>query len=402
MPERIPERIFISYSRKDADWLARVESQLSPLVHAGHIAPWIDRGEIEYGDQFTREIIEGIDTCSAAIILVSPNFQHSGFIRENELPRLLRHADNGEIRLYWILVSDCLLADELGAYHAVNDSQTPLVEMTPGQVDRVLAQMARDLRQHVANMTACIAQGEATIPSPPSPPSPPVPEPLETPAENSLGMRFVPVPGLDGVRFSVWQTRVQDYAAFAAENPGIGMSWKDVEFEGHQQGPDHPVVNVSWEDATAFCEWLSRKEGQTYRLPTDHEWSVAVGLGDREDPNALPAKKTGQFGEIYPWGTEWPPPENTCNWRKEKRFPFTAPVGSFALEHHGIKDLSGNVWEWCQDWYDNDHKYRVLRGGSWDLDYELDLRSSYRDRFTPSYRYYLIGFRCVLEVGGGG
>lgn len=150
MADRIPERIFISYSRKDSDWLAKVESQLSPLIRSGQIAPWIDRGKIEVGDRFTDEILEAIDTCSAAILLVSPNFQNSDFIHENELPRVLRHADNREIRLYWILVADCLLADDLRKYHAVNDSDTPLQEMTDGEVNRVLAKFARTLRHHVA------------------------------------------------------------------------------------------------------------------------------------------------------------------------------------------------------------------------------------------------------------
>ncbi len=303
------------------------------------------------------------------------------------------------------------------------DSLHPLLYRNAARIDP-----QRDFNTHAARLIADMErhfggvspepkpQGAATILSPPEPEPEPKPKPVskEHPLTNSLGMNFVPVPGLDGVLFSVWQTRVQDYAAFAAENPGIDMSWRDSEHKGHKQGPDHPVVKVSWEDANAFCEWLSRKEGKTYRLPTDHEWSVAVGIGDREDANASPAEKSGELGKIYPWGTQWPPLENTCNWNDEKkragkaavfarffarRFAFTAPVGSFALDHHGIKDLSGNVWEWCQDWYDNDHEHRVLRGGSWANGYEIRLQSSYRSRGAPAYRNNHFGFRCVLEVG---
>jgi len=230
---------------------------------------------------------------------------------------------------------------------------------------------------------------------------------------NSLGMPFLPVPGLDGVLFCQWQTRVQDYAAFAAENPDIDMSWKNYEYQGHKQGPDHPVINVSWEDAVAFCQWLSKKEGRAYRLPTDHEWSVAVGIGDQEDPKATPQAKDYKI-KIYPWGTQWPPPEGSGNFAGEEckifsgwtviegyrdKFPFTAPVGSFKLEHHGIKDLSGNVWEWCQDWYDNDYKHRVLRGGSWNGLGARSLASSYRPGGAPSYRNRSLGFRCVCGVG---
>ena len=102
------------------------------------------------------------------------------------------------------------------------------------------------------------------------------------PWENSLGMKFVPVPGTN-LLFSIWLTRVEDYKVFAKETK---RSWPKPEFE---QGPTHPAVHVSWVDAKAFCRWLTEKEraegrlkkGQEYRLPTDAEWSMAVGLGPK-------------------------------------------------------------------------------------------------------------------------
>ncbi len=178
MAKRIPERIFISYSRKDAAWLARVESQLSPLVRAGLLQPWIDRGKIEAGDRFSDEIMEAIDTCSAAILLVSPNFQNSDFIHENELPRILNYADQQEIRLYWILLADCLLADDFAAYHAVNDSTTPLEAMSDGEVNRVLAKMARNLRGHVTSARANPEPTSATSPAETHPSPTPAIEPI--------------------------------------------------------------------------------------------------------------------------------------------------------------------------------------------------------------------------------
>ncbi|MCW5557391.1 MAG: SUMF1/EgtB/PvdO family nonheme iron enzyme, partial [Verrucomicrobiae bacterium] len=130
------------------------------------------------------------------------------------------------------------------------------------------------------------------------------------PFTNSLGMQFVPVPGT-GVLFSVWETRVRDFRAFV-EATGHdatgkmysigpdgwklrGRTWKDP---GFHQSPSHPVCGVSFGDATRFCEWLTGKErtagvigaGSRFRLPTDAEWSAAVG------------------GTLYPWGNEWPPP----------------------------------------------------------------------------------------------
>lgn len=103
------------------------------------------------------------------------------------------------------------------------------------------------------------------------------------PMENSLGMEFVRVSG-SNVQFSIWETRVRDYQIFKEE---AHRAWKSPEFE---QTPEDPVVNVTWEDAAAFCQWLTereRKSGrltaqQRYRLPTDQEWSVAVGLGPEQ------------------------------------------------------------------------------------------------------------------------
>jgi hypothetical protein len=215
----------------------------------------------------------------------------------------------------------------------------------------------------------------------------------ERPFVNSLGMKFVPVedhPNGKTVLFSIWETRVQDFQAFRSE------------IEGKR---DHPVDNVSWEDAKAFCQWLSLREGKNYRLPTDHEWSLAVGIGDRESAMASPKDKDSKIEGVYPWGNQWSPPNGAGNYDSSlrcDRFDGASPVGSFVANRFGIYDLGGNVWEWCADWYDSDQKYRVLRGGSW-VDYvSARLLSSYRGFGTPSIRFGNYGFRCVLEVGSGG
>lgn len=131
---------------------------------------------------------------------------------------------------------------------------------------------------------------------------------------NSLGLRFVPVPGTS-VLFSVWQTRVQDYAAYARAVNGVNDSWKNP---GFKQDATHPVVNVSWDDAKAFCVWLTEKErgklpaGSKYRLPTDAEWSRAVGIGDAEEKagaSRSPKEKDEKIKDkehpwAYPWGGE--------------------------------------------------------------------------------------------------
>jgi len=136
-------------------------------------------------------------------------------------------------------------------------------------------------------------------------------------------MKFVPVAGTQ-VLFSVWDTRVQDFEAFVADTnyDATGYSlgedglkrraatWREP---GFSQGPTHPVVGVSWNDAKKFCEWLTAREqgsgmlprGRVYRLPTDAEWSAGVGLQGEEGNN--PKEKDGKI-KLYPWGKELPPP----------------------------------------------------------------------------------------------
>ena len=252
--------------------------------------------------------------------------------------------------------------------------------------------------------------------------------------KNSLGMKFVPVAGTE-VLFCIWETRVRDFEAFVKAtghdatsrmySVGVGRengdTWKSP---GFSQGPTHPVCGVSWEDAKAFCAWLTRKErsegnisaSQSYRLPTDWEWSMAVGLN--ESRSGTPQDKSGKTPDVYPWGGGYPPPADagnyagsearTADWQSSFQtiegyrddFPRTSPAGSFKANRYGIYDLGGNVWEWCEDWRDTDRKYRVLRGAAWDFSGPDILLSSCRFSSSPGDRDNSIGFRCVLVVGG--
>ncbi len=230
---------------------------------------------------------------------------------------------------------------------------------------------------------------------------PPSAATLEKPFENSLGMRFVPVAGTK-VLFSIWETRVRDYEVFgrATGNDGGKPSFT--------QTPDDPVAEVSWDDATAFCKWLTKEERRSgkigeqekYRLPTDAEWSVAVGLPS--ESGRTPSEKSGKIADVYPWGTQWPPRRGAGNYDPSlmvDKFVYTSPVGSFAANRYGLYDMGGNAWEWCEDWYDGYglKKYRVLRGGAWNYRDRTDLSSSYRNYNFPGCRNLNFGFRCVLE-----
>jgi len=209
---------------------------------------------------------------------------------------------------------------------------------------------------------------------------------------NGLGMPFAPVTGID-VLFCVWDVRVRDYELFVAETK---RRWMKPNF---QQGPDHPAVNVSWNDAKAFCEWLSAREGRLYRLPTDTEWSAAVGLPP--ESGSTPKENDGNAKGLYPWGTKWPPPEGSGNYATSIRaddHEKTSPVGSFEPNRYGLYDMSGNVWQWCEDFYDQSKGRRVLRGGAWNIYSSEILLSSFRYYSFAKEQSDSIGFRCVTPV----
>lgn len=213
---------------------------------------------------------------------------------------------------------------------------------------------------------------------------------------NSLGMPFKPVPGTS-VLFCIWPTRVSDYQAFVSAK---GRSWPKPDFK---QEPNHPAVNVTWEDATAFAAWLTHREQAAgtlpknwfYRLPTDAEWNIAIGLpvdNAQEGVSETP---------VYPWGTQWPPPVGAGNYSPDldvDSFPHTSPVGSFKPNAFGLYDMGGNVWQWCQDYFNNSADYRVLRGASWRMRDPEDLLSSKRVGNKPDICLPVYGFRLVIAM----
>jgi serine/threonine protein kinase/formylglycine-generating enzyme required for sulfatase activity len=254
------------------------------------------------------------------------------------------------------------------------------------------------------------------------------------PWTNSLEMRFVPQ---GDAYLAVWQTRVKDFEAFvqATGYDAVGgmssvvtqngfklntLSWKNP---GFNQKNDHPVVGVSWEDANQFCQWLTRKERsegvlpsfKIYRLPTDAEWSQAVGL--THETGRTPEERSGNIKNVYPWGNEFPPPNDTGNYAgSESRvdapdnwtviagfhdaFPRTGPVTAFAPNPRGFSSAGGNVWEWCQDKYQANMNWRTLRGGSWATSKPEEMLSSYRRGYDPYFRSDDVGFRCVIASEG--
>lgn len=237
--------------------------------------------------------------------------------------------------------------------------------------------------------------------------------------KNTLGMKFVPIEQ-GALWMSIWETRNTDFDAYLLEADGTGFDDSSIGME------DHPVVNLTFGEAVDFTDWLTKKEHESgvlprefrYRLPTDSEWTVAVGYG------------------TYPWGIRAAPPKSAGNYRGTEAYrannsgfnvladmgwsdsyPKTSPVGAFKPNEKGLYDLGGNVWEWCDTEYKpslnsqeilesfpflRDKKtasgkvQKVLRGASWRDSDPASLNSSTRLCHPPDSYNDSLGFRVVI------
>ena len=204
---------------------------------------------------------------------------------------------------------------------------------------------------------------------------------------------------LDGYWIYRFEVTVAQYRKFCQETgrkmpEAPAWGWRD----------DHPVVNVTWQNAVDYAKWAS------VSLPTEAQWEKAA---------------RGTDGRVYPWGNTWDAAR--CANSVVKTLTSAQPVGSYAAgaSPYGCLDMAGNVWEWCADWYDPAYYQRaptknptgpaeavrfeflpdyfisgarVLRGGSWRYDYNDRFRCAFRGNNDPTSRLNYLGFRCARTL----
>ena len=186
---------------------------------------------------------------------------------------------------------------------------------------------------------------------------------------------------LDDFYMDIYAVTVLQYRTYC------DVTGKEMPSQPEWSSLKHPVVNITWDEAYAYAIYYGKQ------LPTEAQWEKACRAGTNTEYS---------FGEVLD--------ESMGNFNTFE----AVQVGSYKPNVYGLYDMHGNVGEWCSDWYGENYyrsspeknpqgpdsgKYRVLRGGGWFINYILDCRSAIRYRYSPDFRGYDFGFRCVARGG---
>jgi len=213
---------------------------------------------------------------------------------------------------------------------------------------------------------------------------------------NSLSIDMVKIPNKNYM-MGKYPITIAEYMHFVKDTNSHHPEWlekgskyhikteTDDRYKKMDLSENAPIIGVSWRDGVAYAKWLSEKTGDIYRLPTEAEWEYSCRAG---------TTTKWSFGDDEKELTKYA-------WYDKNSDNKTHPVGKKLPNPWGLYDMHGNVWEWCEDWYDKDKRYKVLRGGSWNYFASLS-RSSFRFRSSPGYRFVNGGFRLLRVIKGKG
>ncbi|MCS6847954.1 MAG: SUMF1/EgtB/PvdO family nonheme iron enzyme [Anaerolineae bacterium] len=450
-----PLRVFLCHASDDKPAVRELYAKL----RASGVQPWLDEEDLLPGQKWKVEIPKAIRASDVILVCLSQrSVKKDGYVKR-EIEFALDIADKlaeDAIFIIPLRLEECDFPDRVGDWHGVN-------LYAPGGYERLLralqvraSAVGAELNAQIEQVIVEPSQGSGAE---------------RTPREGStasadallielpkLGFRLelVRVPAgeflmgsdkakdkaaqvdeipqhwvyLDEYLIGKYPVTVAQFAAFVkatgyettAEREGsafvyTGSTWDYVKGANwyRPRGPksdvtqkqNHPVTCVSWDDAAAFCKWLSEASGRDVRLPSEAQWEKAARWDEHR-----------RHARLWPWSDD-PPMARHCNFAMNVK--DTTPVGDYSPlgdSPYGCADMAGNVWEWCADWYDEKEyerragkevrnptgpsqgTYRVLRGGAFlNLISSDGVRCALRGRVVPNSRIVNFGFRvCALPI----
>ena len=378
-----PLKTFIIYSSKDRELREELEGHLRPLVDLGWLDLWSDK-EILPGERWDATIKKRLSETKLFLMLVSVDFYNSGYIREEEFKTAVALLENGDALVIPIIVRHCTWK----FFPVIKDLQVlPQGGIAVTDLDhwKYRDKAWDNVVGKIGERVQILLEGRSTNVAIEKKPE----LPQTDPSRNGHTKRDLPdtpeMVFVEGGTFKMGgNDRDSEKPIHDVKVPSFWIGKYPVTFgeyeafcsETNRDKPvdrgwgrgRRPVINVSWHDAEAYCEWLSGKTGKKYRLPSEAEWEFAA--------------RGGILSKGYKYAGNNDP--DRVAWHSGNSGGKTQPVGEKEPNELGLYDMSGNVWEWCADhWHDNyedapkdgsawtsggDLSGRVLRGGSWDFD----------------------------------
>ncbi|NUO00340.1 MAG: SUMF1/EgtB/PvdO family nonheme iron enzyme [Saprospiraceae bacterium] len=375
-------KIFIAYAREDKPLLQKLRTHLNVMKRQQHCEIFYD-GEIMPGETWDERLKAELHTAHIFVLLVTAEFLDSDYVNETELPKILDRRSKGEAEVIAVILKDCLWE-----YTELQHLQVVLKDEHPIEAVDGYAHAAREVFRVIAGRNEKLRKE------------------VEPRAIDPFHELMIPIKGgifqmgdehgdLRKACRPVHSVSIKDF--YLCKHPVTQAQWRAVMGSdppklGFKGCDDCPVESVSWDDVQEFLKKLNEKTGENYRLPTEAEWEYAARGG-------IASRKTKFAGSDN---------VDEVGWYQGNSSRKTYPVMQKKPNELGLYDLSGNVWEWCQDvWHDNykdaptdgsgwmiggDQSLRVGRGGSWNRD-AVNCRVANRDRDLQDIRSGLIGFR---------
>ena len=406
MPENRKLKVFLCHSKDDKP---KVRELYRRLVADGFDA-WLDEEKLMPGQDWDLEIRKAVRATDVVVVCLSNgSVTKTGYVQK-EIRFALDVADEqpeGAIFIIPARIEECEAPLRLSKWQWVNLFEETGYErlkasliLRANKVGIILADIRPTTKNRSADITepqlVKIPTGKFLMGSTKEQ----VVQAIMLGAENYLLEREQPqhIVELSDYFIGKYPITNREYQIFvfnAKHNPPLG--WDGDQYPAEKSG--HPVVNISWDDANTYCKWLAEKTKKNYRLPTEAEWEKA---------------SRGENGLIYPWGVEFDPKKANTS---ESNVGDSSEVGQFSPNGdsvYGCADMSGNVWEWCEDFFgENIYKTRinkiskdpltplksyshVVRGGSF-KDVQYYARCAYRDKSNPLYSQNDYGFRVALS-----